>query len=168
MRVRAADRPADELVGVLKRRLKAAGVRHFSVAADGDAARIAFRPEDDRRVRLVLVSGRLTLAWGDAPPFVDGPVPRGATCVQSLAWDGADLALRLGAEVGERLEAETALHVGEALSISLDGELLVAPTVLEPITHGALMVPVHGFTALPCPAIRARLLGGPLDGLTVE
>ena len=67
----------------------------------------------------------------------------------------ASLIIRLRPELRAQLRRETERLVGSALPIRLDGKVISAPTVLEPITGGALSI--TGVSAEETRAIRVAI-----------
>ncbi len=67
----------------------------------------------------------------------------------------ASLIITLRPELRAQLRRETERLVGSAMPIRLDGKLISAPTVLEPLTGGA--VSIAGVSAEETRAIRAAI-----------
>jgi preprotein translocase subunit SecD len=87
-----------------------------------------------------------------------GPIPVCRDTAASVAA-GADLAGRptvtvtLTPQWRERLQRETERLVGKPLAVRLDGRIVSAPTVLEPITGGVLQL--AGLSAREAAAVAA-------------
>lgn len=106
-------------------------------------------------------------AWlADAEPFLTG-----AAVAEAGVGEGYDgrpvVTIRLDGPGARVFGDVTAAMVGQVIVVTLDGEVLTAPTVHEPILGGSLQL-TGNFTAAEAAAIAGALAAGPLpEGMAV-
>lgn len=71
---------------------------------------------------------------------------------------GAAIMLTLTPDAAQRLARLTTAHVGKPLPVTLDGRLLVSPTLAAPITEGVIEVGGH-FAVAEAEALAKRISG---------
>jgi preprotein translocase subunit SecD len=62
--------------------------------------------------------------------------------------------------VAARLETVTRAHLGKPLAVTLDGALLAAPIIAEPVASGEMTIPA-GATIAEADALALRIAGKP-------
>jgi len=102
--------------------------------------------------------------WQDVVTFWASPPLLGVDRDQVVAvkvvdeYFGASVEVELAPDVGRQLEALTAERVGQPLGLFVDGYLVVAPIVQEPLRDGRLRLS-GGFSRTDAEDLAARLRG---------
>ena len=67
-------------------------------------------------------------------------IPEGYTAVISGSQDLVPLLIRFVPTVGTALEELTSRHLGEAITVRIDGALVSQPVIREPVTTGGIII----------------------------
>jgi len=187
----------DQIIAVLTERLRALGLRP-EIRQEGSALKITLAvPEDDGAIREALTRpGRFAVHTGVFPYYGCGEQPAGRICLENVATgdpyvivdDPAALAggiaaaeasadpagnpalmIRLVPEAARTFGALTAGQTGKPLALALDGVVVLAPVVREPILGGEIMISGPGPDVATWAAILAQPpLPAPLTILATE
>jgi hypothetical protein len=93
-------------------------------------------PEDDTKLKLPTGED----IWVNPEPVVTGDMVADATATEDKFTKQPVVQFRLTDEGRSRFAAATRLHVGKRIAIIVDGTVIEAPIILDPITGGAVKI----------------------------
>jgi len=171
------DAQMDATVTIMRNRLTAAGYTEATITRQGtDRIRIEIPDVKDPNEILNIVGtpAHLTFVDPDGNIVIEGKDIASAmpaayndeqTGMLSYAVD-----FELKPEAAAVFAAETTEHIGEVISIELDGTVISAPTVNQPITGGQGMISGEGFTQQEVINLANLIMSGalPLDITLIE
>ncbi len=152
-------------VGILRDRVDKLGVKETSLYPQGkDRVVVEIAGEDDPEAAVDILKNTAELEFWDESNnvLVTGKHLKDAQARMSQGEQGnAEVLIDFDKE-GSRLFAEaTAANVGKPIKIVIDGNIISAPTVQEPITDGSARI-TGGFTAKEAQDLAVLLRSGAL------
>ncbi len=156
----------DSTMGVISKRLTEKGYPEATVSQLGSSGiRVEIPSVNDPAAVLDLIGSpaKLEFSGPDGEVFMEGRHLQAATPTVDEAYKPA-ISFKLTSEGGQLFGDKTAECIGQAITITLDGEVLMSPTVNEAIYGGQVLV-TGDFTAEEAENIALMLQSGalPLD-----
>ncbi len=156
----------DSTMGVISKRLTEKGYPEATVSQLGTSGiRVEIPSVTDPAAVLDLIGSpaKLEFSGPDGEVFMEGRHLQAATATVDDNYQPA-ISFKLTSEGGQLFGDKTAECIGQAITITLDGEVLMSPTVNEAIYGGQVLV-TGSFTAEEAENIALMLQSGalPLD-----
>ncbi len=156
----------DSTMGVISKRLTEKGYPEATVSQLGNSGiRVEIPSVTDPAAVLDLIGSpaKLEFSGPDGEVFMEGRHLQAATPTVDENYQPA-ISFKLTSEGGQLFGDKTAECIGQAITITLDGEVLMSPTVNEAIYGGQVLV-TGSFTAEEAENISLMLQSGalPLD-----